>query len=390
VGVSLALDSLWADNLHLADASAWKPSPGFYASGQLGSPAGRNPRALAGTAVASSWIASHVCLLDPAGQAWCWGGGGQGQLGNGTVSLGTLPAPVVQAGLRFGSLAVGIWSTCFADAAGDLYCTGMLPVASEGSLVPTLRVSGTTGGPWGGKAICVRAAAGGPLCWGWFGQTPLFFAPPPLPPDGEVAETAAGESFACVRLADGTIRCRGDGGVGQLGNGAYTFHTDAYVPVVQPAGVTFTAVTAGWYHACALTSAGAAYCWGFNAFGEVGDGTGETRFAPTRVVQPEGVTFASIGAGFRHTCALSTEGRVYCWGFNDDGELGNGSRTRRLTPTPVRVPAGITFSALATHGTGGCALARPSGQPACWGYNGGGGLGDGTTTDRLAPFSVGP
>jgi alpha-tubulin suppressor-like RCC1 family protein len=125
-----------------------------------------------------------------------------------------------------------------------------------------------------------------------------------------------------------------------------------------------TQLTAGDSHNCALRDTGRAFCWGWNANGQLGDGTTSDRSLPVRVVGLTGVTQAAAGAF--HSCALRLTGRVFCWGGNGRGQLGDGTTTRRNTQ--VRV-AGLTrVTQVAAGDQHNCAL-RESGRAFCWGNN---------------------
>ena len=149
------------------------------------------------------------------------------------------------------------------------------------------------------------------------------------------------------------------------------------------------AIAAGGYHACALKG-GQVYCWGYNYYGELGDGTTTQRITPTLVADGamgnSGVTAVDVGNSY-YTCALKG-GQVYCWGYNYYGQLGDGTYTQRTTPLFVGNGAmgnsGVT--AVAAGGYHACAL--KGGQVYCWGPNGSGQLGDGTTTNRTTPTLV--
>jgi alpha-tubulin suppressor-like RCC1 family protein len=149
-----------------------------------------------------------------------------------------------------------------------------------------------------------------------------------------------------------------------------------------PRGVT--AIAAGGSHNCALTSAGAVECWGWNKFGQLGDGTRITRVRPVAV---SGVSsdVTSLDVGSTHTCALTAAGRVLCWGANDVGQLGNGGTASRPTPVAVSGLGGGVAAITAWNQT--CAR-MDSGKLECWGYNYDGEVGDGTERDRRSPVDV--
>lgn len=199
-------------------------------------------------------------------------------------------------------------------------------------------------------------------------------------------QVAAGDYSTCVLTTAGGVKCWGYNAYGQLGDGTTT---DRLTPV-DVVGLTsgVTAIAAGDLHACAVTTVGGVKCWGYNGEGRLGDGTTTSRLTPVDVVGlASGVT--SISGGVAHTCALTTTGGAKCWGRNYSGQLGDGTTTGQLTPVDVvNLTSGVKAVA-ANNGNSShtCALTS-TGTAKCWGANGSGQLGDGTTTDRSAPVDV--
>ncbi|MFN5929625.1 MAG: RCC1 domain-containing protein, partial [Roseiflexaceae bacterium] len=159
----------------------------------------------------------------------------------------------------------------------------------------------------------------------------------------------------CALTSAGAAYCWGYNMFGQLGDSTNT-HMSTPVTVILPAGVTFASISVGQNHTCAITSTGTAYCWGDGSSGEIGDGTPGHAFAPIPVSMPAGVTFTSITAGVIYTCALTSAGAAYCWGNNYYGQIGDGTTTDRTTPVAVSMPAGVTFTSITAGVIYTCAL----------------------------------
>jgi alpha-tubulin suppressor-like RCC1 family protein len=147
--------------------------------------------------------------------------------------------------------------------------------------------------------------------------------------------------------------------------------------------LTFRQVSGGAAHSCGVTTDDRAYCWGLGSYGQLGDGTEMTRAAPVAVAG--GLRFRQVSAGGLHTCGVTTDNRAYCWGANF-GALGDGTTTGRLTP--VAVTGGKLFRQVSAGSIHTCGVSYPDDRAWCWGDNGVGELGDGTTTSRLAPAPV--
>jgi alpha-tubulin suppressor-like RCC1 family protein len=186
--------------------------------------------------------------------------------------------------------------------------------------------------------------------------------------------------------------CWGANEDGQLGNGATT---NSSSPVVVAGALKFSAVSAGGDHTCGVTTAGVAYCWGFNYYGELG--TGSTTTAPQQcssfpcstmpVAVTGGLAFVAVSAGEQHSCGVTTSSQAYCWGFNGFGQLGNGSTTDSSSPVAV---GGFNFQSVSA-GLGNhahsCGLTT-GGVAYCWGANYSGQLGNGSTTNSSTPVRV--
>jgi len=221
-----------------------------------------------------------------------------------------------------------------------------------------------------------------------------------------VAEIRAGGDHTCARTSDGRVKCWGPNGAGQLGLDDTSSRGDgpgemgaslSFVKLGLPPGVTVAEISAGLYHTCALSSDGRVKCWGYNGSGQLGlgdtssrgDGPGEMGATLPFVDLGPGVTVVEISAGGHHTCALSSDGRVKCWGYNFDGQLGLGDTSHRgdgpgeMGASLPFVDLGLGVTAIRIRAGGGhtCALLA-GGSVKCWGNNGHGQLGLGDKFDR--------
>ena len=207
-----------------------------------------------------------------------------------------------------------------------------------------------------------------------------------------VAYGATGLAEPCALSVSGAAYCWGEGSYGSLGDSS-TLRNPTPVAVRQ-GGLTFAALSASGQHTCGLTAGGVAYCWGLNVYGELGTGpsAGCVYYddAACRALTPEpvagGVTFSTISAAGLHTCALTAAGVAYCWGHNAYGETGNGL-TDGVTYAPTPVQTTLRFISISAAYGETCGVIA-DGTAYCWGDNGYGQLGDGTTAPRIAPTAV--
>ena len=146
---------------------------------------------------------------------------------------------------------------------------------------------------------------------------------------------------------------------------------------------SFSQFTSNGGHTCALTTTGQAYCWGANNQGQLGNNSTTVSRIPVAVQMPAGVSFQFIAAGYYHTCALTNEGKAYCWGCGGSGRLGNNSTTNSLTPVAVQMPAGVSFQSIAAGSIHTCALTTQN-KAYCWGLE----LGGDSITGSLTPLAV--
>lgn len=236
---------------------------------------------------------------------------------------------------------------------------------------------------------CAAAGEAGLFCWGNNDEGQLGtgkFAPSPLAVEiegsGGFYELGAGFLTTCGLAFEGTAFCWGDNAYGSLGSGPSPARSAVPVPVVTEVG--FSALTVGGLHACGLSIGGTAYCWGFNGFGQLGDGTTTDRSTPVPVAVD--ASFETISAGYLHTCGITTGGQTLCWGLNEFSQLGDGGTEDRSFPGPIGGQR--RFTNISAGGLHTCALTE-SGEAFCWGFNDYGQLGNGTTQPVPQPLSVG-
>jgi alpha-tubulin suppressor-like RCC1 family protein len=307
------------------------------------------------------------------------------------VELPTVPAVPLSAGNEH---------TCSLTAAGGVLCWGSNFVGQLGDGSTTMRTAPTAvvGLSSGIRAVaadaghtCVLTTVGGVKCWGWrwygqlgdgtdhnsgLGSTSLAVVDV-IGLSSGVKSLVAGRNFTCALTFTGGVKCWGNNDSGRLGDGTTTSRSTPVDVVGLTSGVQ--AIAAGDNHACAVTAAGGVKCWGINQRGQIGDGTHTMRTTPVDVVGlSSGVQ--SLTAGFGHTCALLTTGGVKCWGENGSGELGDGTTgdDQNQRPTPVAVASlssGVRSVAAGDSHT--CALTL-GGDVLCWGWNERGQIGVGS------------
>lgn len=243
---------------------------------------------------------------------------------------------------------------------------------------------------------CAVTTDGAGYCWGGqetvqapadtFEDEATVYHNTPTPVPGGLAFSAIsrGGDHTCSVTTDGAAYCWGDNFDGQLGDGS----TDSSaVPVLVTGGLTFKSVSAGISHTCGLTTGGAIYCWGNNYSGELGIGTTSNPYNnhnPLHISSDS--SFIAVATGYQYSCGVTVGGTAYCWGDDDQGQLGDSSTTSTTVPVPVS--GGLRFVSLSAGYFHACGLTS-SGDAYCWGRNAEGQLGDGTTQASAIPVSIG-
>ena len=344
----------------------------------------------------------HACGLGGDGTLYCWGANASGQLGDGTQTARATPAPVIGLeGQGVTEVATGAAHTC-ALADGRVWCWGANQVGQLGDGLADVRplpapVALLDGGDAqvqhiaaGFAHTCAVRADGSAWCWGanqsgqlGEGTTSNINVPVPVTGLGDAVDVAAGTAFSCARRRNDTLWCWGDNRVGQLGGGSAVDRlTSTRVANLD----SVLSLTAGGNHTCArrpaVAGAVAVVCWGSNQAGELGDGTRVDRATPTSL--KFSLNAVQVAAGAQHTCLRAGDSSVWCWGRGSSGQLGTQSLIDFLAPVSIPEAAGAgTIVAGSAHT---CALRGTT--VACWGRNDEGQLGDGTTTSRSQPADV--
>jgi len=320
----------------------------------------------------------HSCALSADGLMYCWGYNGQGQLGTGNITDSAVPVQVggALAGKTITEIG-GTANTSCAIAEGKIYCWGQntkgqagLGYADATSVTSPALVSATN------TATTLPTS---------YSATVL---------------TSGSRSSTTCAIVNGKAYCWGPNENGAVGDNTTT-QRNLPTKVIDTgvlSGKTVTSISqdgfvsdasGGFAHTCAVAS-GAVYCWGDNLVGQLGDGTTTDRTVPVAVLTSgvlSGKTAQIVRVGLKHSCVQANNG-VYCWGNNDNGQIGDGTTNQRESPvTVLQLPGGLTASNVVSLGGGsnrGCAVIT-DGRTFCWGYNSSGQIGDGTTINRTAP-----
>jgi len=307
----------------------------------------------------------HTCMLTSNGSLYCWGEDSSGQIGHGhwggwwsephgPVTLGTRAAVTVVTGMHH---------TCAIADDATLWCWGANEVGQLGTgdyqdrdtptqiSLPTGRSPISINAAF--DSTCVVLDNGSGMCWGKNHEGSLGDGtyndrnePTPitvLPSNRSLVALDVGTSHTCGILDDGLVSCWGRNQYGLFGDG--TTNNSTYPRTAHlPSGRTAISIDAGLGHTCAILDNGSGMCWGWNIYGQLGDGSTNNSTTPVYVSMPHGLGLAEISVGFRHTCGVATNGSVYCWGAHGEGALGLGEGVD--SDVPAYVDLGQNFHAL--------------------------------------------
>jgi uncharacterized protein YjdB len=285
--------------------------------------------------------------------------------------------------------------------------TGMLTGIDRGTVTVTATSEGKVGTATrvvvikyrsitaGTEHACDIASGGIVWCWGRNGTQQRIGMPASdqshssvplrLNTDLRFTQISTFGTTTCGIARDGKAYCWGYNGWGNLGNGN---SVSSPTPVAVAGGHTFKSISLGGQHSCGVTTENRVYCWGFNQSSEFGNNTSASSNVP--VAAASGMALASVSGGNDFTCGVTTGGQGYCWGHNGNGQLGDGLRLTNgntYTRTPSEIVGGLTFRAVLASQSYACGLTT-GGQGYCWGSGGnrfGSGFSGETSTPRAIP-----
>ena len=295
----------------------------------------------------------HTCWLTLSGDRWCWGWNGNGNLGNGSIEENRFLPTVIDTPREpaWEELSAGWFFTCGLTLEGALYCwgandrgqTGQDPASVSTVAAPTRVEDGTT----------------------W-------------------SDVDAGGFHACAIRADRTLWCWGLNVSGELGIGNTV---DRFEPTQSGCAEDrcfddWVSVSSGDFHTCAIRESGELWCWGGGLNGQLGAGPLGVVNSPTPLRVTTG-SWRAVAAGQSHTCGITDDGELYCWGANDRGQLGTGDFTRRDEPALVRSPGGDSRWIRVALGRDHSCAVRSDESLWCWGWNEDGQVGNGEISPEV-------
>ncbi|WP_412471163.1 hypothetical protein [Halobacteriovorax sp. RT-2-4] len=383
----------------------------FGGEGTLGDGLGTTSSVPVKVAGAQTWVdltarGRHSCGIDNTQQMYCWGEGEDGEIGDGDILNRLTPTQVI-GGHSWASVSGSDYMSCGVTTSGDGYCWGQYwnwgqagtGMGNAGLFMPKKVPLAKTwksmaagymlfcGIDDSDDAYCMGRDLDGALGNG-AADTATYSHPSTIVTGGHKWDAlSVNERSVCGVTTSNDAYCWGNNSYGNLGSGNTTssFHD----PNLVVGGHSWSKVSAGYYHTCGMRTDGAVYCWGANRFGGLGNGvaTGNTTtLTTTPTAVNGGLTFTDIGVGDHFTCGLATDSKIYCWGLDSQGQLGNDT-SYTSSSTPVEVVGGAVWTSLSVGASHVCAL-QASGNGYCWGGGNNGALGQGDSSNRPEPAII--
>lgn len=345
----------------------------------------------------------HTCLIKSNGRAYCWGANSVGQLGNNSTEASMTPV-AVSGGLRLKSISAGWDHTCGVTVDNEAYCWGrgrygrLGNDSIENSLVPTAVSGGMSFASVnsGMAHTCGITTDGDGYCWGRnedgiLGNNSMKGSTVPVPVSGghKFGSLSPGSATTCGISTSGDAYCWGASDFGNL-LGLGDDRAGKTAPSLVAGGLDFQpgSISVGLDHICALTTADKAACWGRGRYGKLGIGAGSGLGVLENLRSPREVngnlSFAQITTGLFQTCGITTVGKAYCWGRNGSGQLGDGTTTMQVEP--VAVSADFDFAEITIGVNHACGLSDD--DVYCWGNGSTGKLGTRSSENTLTPARV--
>jgi hypothetical protein len=323
----------------------------------------------------------YTCGLSVDSTAYCWGYSRAGGLGTATSDTESFVPVAVYGGRRFVALAVGEQTACGLTSGRAAYCWGNdywgqlgtgANLGFSNKPVPVAGGQTFTAIGVGMADVCALDPDGAAWCWGTDYTDAVHSTPTKIPGAIRFVSLSVGASHTCGLTADSVGYCWGANGFGELGDGSTNSRAN---PEPVMAGGKLAALTAGSWTTCALTAARQGLCWGWNNYGQIGDSSRTDRRVPVSVAG--GLRFLSISIGIFGTCAVATGQAGYCWGIGLSGQAGSGFLDEYYL-SPHAITGGLLFKDLRAGDGHACGISS-DGAAYCWGNGDRGELGDGST-----------
>ena len=332
---------------------------------------------------------THTCALTAQNKVVCWGSNSFGQIGNNSTTTALSPVEVI--GLtNIKQISAGGSNTCAINNQDNVLCWGInrggqlgIGKTSENSMVP-VSVSNLSNAKEVivfGDNTCVFTNLNKTFCWGENTNDGLainVFADIVSPREVTFLNGAKRISALCYISDSDSVYCRGNSRYGKLGVNA---KTTSWAPIKNPDIQSYKQISTGVRHACALDSQNRVYCWGYNNEGQLGNNTKVTSKTPVLVSNLTSAKYVGVG-GSSGACAITAQDTAVCWGHNGNGQLGNGTTTSSSVPVTVSGLTGV--SQIAVGATHTCAL-NTQGVVYCWGSNLSGQVGNNSTANATKP-----